>query len=62
MVRATAGRVGMWIGSAIFCSRKVKRALTEEQQAELARLLETFSARGAYHKILPRQVRRASDH
>ncbi|HEX4342121.1 MAG TPA: class I SAM-dependent methyltransferase, partial [Verrucomicrobiae bacterium] len=34
--------------------------LTAKQKAELARLVDCFSARGAYHKILTRQVRRAS--
>ena len=35
-------------------------ALTSKQQAELARLMEFYGARGAYHKTLSRQVRGAS--
>ena len=34
--------------------------LTKAQHTELARLTEHFSARGAYHKMLNRQVRRAT--
>ena len=34
--------------------------LTARQQEELARQAETFASRGAYHKILSRQVRRST--
>jgi 23S rRNA G2069 N7-methylase RlmK/C1962 C5-methylase RlmI len=34
--------------------------LSADQNAELSRLAKVFSARGAYHKILSRQVRRSS--
>jgi 23S rRNA (cytosine1962-C5)-methyltransferase len=34
--------------------------LREEQQTELSRLAKIFSARGAYHKILSRQIRRSN--
>ncbi len=37
-----------------------ERPLSAGQSEELARLAKTHSARGAYHKILSRQVRRAS--
>ncbi len=37
-----------------------ERPLSAEQKSELARLRERYSARGAYHKILTRQVRGAS--
>jgi 23S rRNA (cytosine1962-C5)-methyltransferase len=37
-----------------------EQPLRAEQQEELARLAKIFSARGAYHKILSRQVRRAT--
>jgi 23S rRNA (cytosine1962-C5)-methyltransferase len=36
------------------------QTLTAGQEAELQRLLSAFSARGAYHKVLSRQVQRAS--
>lgn len=37
-----------------------ERALTAEQQAQLKRLMPSVNARGAYHKILNRQIRRAA--
>jgi len=37
-----------------------ERPLHAEQEQELARLLEHFSARGAYHKTLTRHVRRST--
>ena len=35
--------------------------LSAKQTEELSRLAKTFSSRGAYHKILSRQVRRTND-
>jgi len=43
-----------------FLLSQSETALTGEQQDELARLTKFFSARGAYHKILNRQVRRTT--
>jgi 23S rRNA (cytosine1962-C5)-methyltransferase len=39
---------------------QAERPLNESQSAELATLAERFGARGAYHKILSRQVRRST--
>jgi len=39
---------------------QAEQALSAEQLAELGRLVERFAARGAYHKILSRQVRRST--
>jgi len=47
-------RLGDWVLS------ESKTALTGEQQDELVRLTKVFSARGSYHKILKRQVRRTT--
>ncbi|MGO8838104.1 MAG: pseudouridine synthase [Limisphaerales bacterium] len=43
-----------------FLLSQAEQPLQAEQREELARLAKWFSARGAYHKILSRQVRRAS--
>ena len=42
------------------CLSQSEQPLRAEQQEELARLAKIFSARGAYHKILSRQVRRTT--
>ncbi len=47
-------RLGDWLLS------QSESELTQPQQAELARLAQQVSARGAYHKILNRQVRRTT--
>ena len=47
-------RLGDWLLS------QGESELSQSQQAELARLAQHVSARGAYHKILNRQVRRAT--
>jgi 23S rRNA (cytosine1962-C5)-methyltransferase len=41
-----------------FLLSQAETTLSEKQSAELARLANVFSARGAYHKILSRQVRK----
>ena len=43
-----------------FLLSQSEQPLRSEQLEELARLAKTFSARGAYHKILSRQVRRTT--
>ena len=43
-----------------FLLSQSEQPLRAEQREELARLVKMFSARGAYHKILSRQVRRAT--
>jgi 23S rRNA (cytosine1962-C5)-methyltransferase len=43
-----------------FLLSQSERPLRADQREELARLAKIFSARGAYHKILSRQVRRAT--
>jgi 23S rRNA (cytosine1962-C5)-methyltransferase len=43
-----------------FLLSQSERALQPAQHEELARLVQFFSARGAYHKVLTRQVRRAA--
>ena len=43
-----------------FLLSQAERPLQVEQREELGRLVKRFSARGTYHKILSRQVRRAS--
>ena len=42
-----------------FLLSQSEASLNVKQQAELARLAKVFSARGAYHKALSRQIRRA---
>ena len=43
-----------------FLLSQSEQPLRAEQREELARLAKTFSTRGAYHKILSRQVRRTT--
>jgi 23S rRNA (cytosine1962-C5)-methyltransferase len=43
-----------------FLLSQSEQPLSAVQAAELTRLAQTFSARGAYHKILSRQVRRST--
>ena len=43
-----------------FLLSQSEQPLRADQREELARLMKTLSARGAYHKILSRQVRRAT--
>jgi 23S rRNA (cytosine1962-C5)-methyltransferase len=43
-----------------FLLSQAEAPLNAKQHGELSRLAKTFSARGAYHKILSRQVRRTS--
>ncbi len=43
-----------------FLLSQAEAALSASQQAELARLVRIFSARGAYHKTLSRQVRKTT--
>ena len=43
-----------------FLLSQSEQPLRADQREELARLAKTFSARGAYHKILSRQVRRTT--
>jgi 23S rRNA (cytosine1962-C5)-methyltransferase len=43
-----------------FLLSQAEAPLSAKQQAELARLAKQFSSRGAYHKILSRQVRRTT--
>ncbi len=43
-----------------FLLSQAERPLPGEQREELARLAKRFSSRGAYHKVLSRQVSRAS--
>jgi len=43
-----------------FLLSQAEAALSAAQNAELSRLAKVFSARGAYHKILSRQVRRTT--
>ena len=50
----------MWSAWEISCYRRARRPLSPAQREELGRLAKLFSARGAYHKILTRQVRRAA--
>jgi 23S rRNA (cytosine1962-C5)-methyltransferase len=43
-----------------FLLSQAERPLSAAQQGELQRLMRSYGARGAYHKILTRQVRRTS--
>ena len=54
MVRATVDRLGDFLLS------QSEQPLRADQREELARRMEMLSVRGAYHKILSRQVRRAT--
>ena len=55
------GRPGWFVEKlAYFLLSQSQAPLTTAQKEELARLAKFFALRGAYHKILSRQVRRST--